>query len=87
MITVQRFVQLAQADAAPSATLPSTRIHLLVTSGLCGRLHERAICGAVPAGLDECIGLTRRQNCRGYQTWRGAVAGGEKHFVTEYRGC
>jgi hypothetical protein len=49
MITIQRFVQLAQADAAPPATLSPTRIHLFVASGLGGGLLQRASGGTVPA--------------------------------------
>ena len=48
MITIQRFVQLAQADAAPSATLSSMRIHPFIASGFCGRILRRTSGGAAP---------------------------------------
>jgi hypothetical protein len=48
MITIQSFVQLAQADAAPSATLSSTRIHPFIASVSCDRLLKRASACAVP---------------------------------------
>jgi hypothetical protein len=74
MLMTQRFVQLAQADAAPSAILSSARKYNFRDFGFGRGVRTGTNNHAAFVGLDQGFGLARRQNRCGYEAGRKFVA-------------
>jgi len=72
MLMTQRFVQLAQADAAPSAILSSARNHNFRDFGFRGWSHGHKQPRSFRQ-IGRMLWLARRQNRCGYQARRKFV--------------